>query len=240
MVVAGAMREPRRRIGGAWPAGRTSARARAVAPRTRKVAMTQPGHGALIGRAVSDTLQQCSESNDHRARSRALAQVERRRSGLHVSVISVMQARNRRRHESPRPFFHDRPWLRGVIGLAMGLGVSLSCGGSKGGGGGGGCPPSTGSCSQCPPGTNLYTCAIQTTNNWICVGDDFSADQHCAAIDSIVASKTPCGGGGDETATGHQQPPHSPDEGAQATGGQDGGSSGDQAGRDGKQPSRGR
>lgn len=77
----------------------------------------------------------------------------------------------------------------------MGLGISVSC---RGGGRGGGlsCPPSTGTeCAACQPGENLYTCAISSSNNTICALNDFTADQHCAALNSVVQSKQACGGG---------------------------------------------
>lgn len=141
-------------------------------------------------------------------------------------LLSLVAMSSRQYSSSPRPVFHDRPVTRALVGVALGLGVSLSCGGGGGGGGCGGasCPPSGGTCDACQTGENLYTCAIQGTNNWICTIDDFTADQHCAAIGSVVQSKTTCSSVGDTG--GEQRPPPSDDETANVDGSSTAGSEG--------------
>lgn len=125
----------------------------------------------------------------------------------------------KRRHGFlPRPLLHGHPVLRGFFGLALGVGVSLSCGGGRGGRGGVSCPPSTGiECESCLPGENLYICAIQSTNNSICALDDFTADQHCAALGSVVQSKTVCSTHGETGADQGGQSPGGDADGADDT-----------------------
>lgn len=98
----------------------------------------------------------------------------------------------------------------------------MSLGWSCGGGGGtsrGSC--GTTNCDNCLPGENLYECAISDPNNRICALDDFTADQHCAAIGSVVATKIVCGGGDHGTGAPQPPPPASPTDaadGADSTG----------------------
>lgn len=98
------------------------------------------------------------------------------------------------------------PSSRLTAALALGVSLGWSCGG----GGGTSCGScGTTGCEDCLPGENLYECAVTATNNRICTIDDFTADQHCAAIGSVVAAKIVCGGGNPGT-DAPQPPPASP------------------------------
>jgi len=110
-----------------------------------------------------------------------------------------------RTNAAPESALRKRTALQSLLGVLLGLAASFSCGGGGGGGGGLSCPPSTGiECSSCQPGENLYVCAISSSNNTICARDDFTADQHCAALNSVVQSKTVCAVGTDSAEDGAQ------------------------------------
>ena len=79
-----------------------------------------------------------------------------------------------------------------LVGSALGASLAWSCGG----GGGGGCGGCGVDCDNCLPGENLYECANPNGQpSSFCAIDDLTADQHCAAIGTVVAGKEQCPGG---------------------------------------------